>query len=401
MNLPRQRNRRQEGWIELDKQTSPHSWKARWLDWSQTRTDKNGRVRPAQRSLVLGSKTAKDLPTKSAAEEKWAKLRPTVMKRSGNNPAPSFQEFVADTFVPERTALRPWRRNSRRKFEYLMSKVLPVFGDRELGSITTAELQRFLVDLAKAACHDTVAGALTYLKAIFRHAVENDVLGRSPAQRLVLPPTKERRRPFLTGDQIAQLEARLSGRDLIILRLLSRCGMRAGEVFGLQWADVRPERTISICRTFSKGEIGPPKTRASAKPVAVPKALYEALIGLRGQLEGYAPEDWIFPASKKRGAALMPVSPENWLKRGLKPLARKLGFEVNLHMFRRSVATLAHANGATFRDIQEQLRHASASTTANIYVQPVPDSVRQTVEKLDRAMRKNAKQQAASITDQE
>jgi integrase len=34
-------------------------------------------------------------------------------------------------------------------------------------------------------------------------------------------------------------------------------------------------------------------------------------------------------------------------------------------MFRRGFATLAHASGATLRDIQEQLRHASAATTAS------------------------------------
>ena len=72
----RKRNRRQGGWVEIDKQTTPHSWKARWDDWSETRTGKDGRVRPVQRSFVLGYKTAKDLPTKGAAETKWAKIRP-------------------------------------------------------------------------------------------------------------------------------------------------------------------------------------------------------------------------------------------------------------------------------------------------------------------------------------
>ena len=87
----------------------------------------------------------------------------------------------------------------------------------------------------------------------------------------------------------------------------------------------------------------------------------------------------------------MPIASENWLKRVLKPVAALLGFAVTLHMFRRGFATLAHASGGTLRDIQEQLRHASAATTANVYVQAVPESVRQTVEKMDRALRKKAK----------
>jgi integrase len=79
------------------------------------------------------------------------------------------------------------------------------------------------------------------------------------------------------------------------------------------------------------------------------------------------------------------------MKRVLKPVAALLGFPVTLHMFRRGFATLAHASGGTLRDIQEQLRHASAATTANVYVQTVPASVRGTVEKMDRSLRKKAK----------
>jgi integrase len=167
--------------------------------------------------------------------------------------------------------------------------------------------------------------------------------------------------------------------------------MRAGELFGLQWQDVIPNQTVSIQRTFSKGEIGPPKTKASAKPVALPKALYAELIALQKAAADPSPTDWVFPSAKKRGQALMPISSENWLKRVLKPVADTLGFQVTLHMFRRGFGTLAHDNGGTLRDIQEQTRHASATTTANIYIQAVPESVRRTVEKLDRALRKSAK----------
>ena len=73
------------------------------------------------------------------------------------------------------------------------------------------------------------------------------------------------------------------------------------------------------------------------------------------------------------------------------PLWGFLVFPVTLHMFRRGFATLAHPSGGTLRDIQEQLRHASAATTANVYVQTVPASVRGTVEKMDRSLRKKAK----------
>ena len=48
---------------------------------------------------------------------------------------------------------------------------------------------------------------------------------------------------------------------------------------------------------------------------------------------------------------------------------------MTLHMFRRGFATLAHA---------------SAATTANVYVQAVPESAQETVEKMDRALCRKA-----------
>ncbi|HSU31759.1 MAG TPA: site-specific integrase [Bryobacteraceae bacterium] len=186
------------------------------------------------------------------------------------------------------------------------------------------------------------------------------------------------------------LEASLAGRDQVLLRFFSRCGLRAGEVFGPQWGDILPEQAILISRTFSKGKIGPPKTKGSAKAVAIPKSLFQDLMCLREEQGKWKPEDWVFPASRVRGEMRRPLSAENWLKRTIKPLAEQLGFTINLHMFRRGFATIAHQSGGSLKDIQEQLRHASVTTTANIYVQAVPENVRAVVEKIDHTSRNTA-----------
>ena len=48
-------------------------------------------------------------------------------------------------------------------------------------------------------------------------------------------------------------------------------------------------------------------------------------------------------------------------------------------MLRRSTATLAQKKGSV-KDIQAHLRHAKADTTANEYMQELPDSVKQMVD---------------------
>jgi integrase len=120
---------------------------------------------------------------------------------------------------------------------------------------------------------------------------------------------------------------------------------------------------------------------------AVPDSLYAEL----AEICRFAVADglpWLFPCSRKRDGKLNPIRSENWLKRVLKPACEAVGIEVDLRMFRRGFATIAgNGGGGSLKDIQTQLRHGSITTTANIYVQPVEESVRQVVEQVDRLLR--------------
>lgn len=58
------------------------------------------------------------------------------------------------------------------------------------------------------------------------------------------------------------------------------------------------------------------------------------------------------------------------------PLAEKLGVpKVNFQILRRTMATQAQSMGSV-KDIQAHLRHAKADTTANEYMQELPESVK-------------------------
>ena len=87
----------------------------------------------------------------------------------------------------------------------------------------------------------------------------------------------------------------------------------------------------------------------------------------------------------------MPLDYHNWVNRNLKPVADKLGIRVNCQIMRRTFATLANEAGGDLKDIQAQMRHARSATTADIYVQPIPRSVRESMEALDRVLSDRAK----------
>jgi integrase len=67
----------------------------------------------------------------------------------------------------------------------------------------------------------------------------------------------------------------------------------------------------------------------------------------------------------------------------LKPIAAKLGvLGLTFQSLRRSFATLMQGKG-TPKDAQTQLRHKDILMTLNVYTQPIPESVKNSVEALD------------------
>ena len=69
----------------------------------------------------------------------------------------------------------------------------------------------------------------------------------------------------------------------------------------------------------------------------------------------------------------------NYRNRVLNPLAERLDLpKLNFQILRRTMATQAQTMGSV-KDIQAHLRHAKADTTANEYMQELPESVKKMV----------------------
>jgi integrase len=85
----------------------------------------------------------------------------------------------------------------------------------------------------------------------------------------------------------------------------------------------------------------------------------------------------------------------NYRSRVLKPLAELLEIpKLNFQVIRRTIATRAQSLGSV-KDIQSHLRHARADTTANEYMQELPESVRQMVGTVYAMLTSAATQQQA------
>lgn len=124
---------------------------------------------------------------------------------------------------------------------------------------------------------------------------------------------------------------------------------------------------------------GKAKTQGSKAPVIIPDVLLPLLTAWREQNKNAPETALIFPSeSSEAGRAGHCIRPENWLHRRVHPVAKALGIAaVNFQILRRTFAT--NAQGGNLKDVQTHLRHSTVGTTANVYVQAIPESVRKLV----------------------
>jgi hypothetical protein len=94
------------------------------------------------------------------------------------------------------------------------------------------------------------------------------------------------------------------------------------------------------------------------------------------------PEDLMFPAIRRdKLKRQIPMRPKNFLQDYMKPLANELGIDpalITFQVLRRTFGTTMQKHGS-MKDVQAHLRHASITTTGNVYVQEIPASVRAAV----------------------
>jgi len=153
--------------------------------------------------------------------------------------------------------------------------------------------------------------------------------------------------------------ARLKERDRLIFRTLALSGLRRAELLALRCRDVK-EGYLFVYR--GKGD----KDRVAPIPR---KLSLEVLDYIRES--GFEPSNRLFPIRKARLDALV------------KGYALKVGIDdLTPHSLRHYFATRLIELGADLRKVQELLDHNDISTTA-IYLDVIPEHLRQTVELLE------------------
>ncbi|MGH9632938.1 MAG: tyrosine-type recombinase/integrase [Bryobacteraceae bacterium] len=279
-----------------------------------------------------------------------------------------------------------WSKKTKENLECLFAKhVIPQIGSLKMRDMTLTPLQLLLNRLAEDGFSKSAVSQIrTYVKGCFEYAVDEDLISKSPARKLVMP--KVRKKPcerFLSVEEFRALLSHAAPREHVILRILAVCGLRPAEVLVLRIEDFEgPQLRIDEAlkeRQSGEDRIGDTKTDESDNFVPVPPDLQreiEAWILVHPNRDD--PRAFLFPSSS--GSAL---SVGNYLKRHLKPLAEKAGVgDVTHQAFRRTSSTHIQ-NHASVKDMQRHLRHTDPQTTLKHYAKVIPESLRAAVAALD------------------
>lgn len=279
-----------------------------------------------------------------------------------------------------------WSKKTRENLKCLFAKhVIPQIGSQRMHEMTLTPLQLLVNKLAEDGFSKSVVGQIrTYVKTCFEYAVDEDLIPKSPARKLVMP--KIRKKPcerFLSVEEFRALLADAPPREHVILRIFAVCGLRPAEVLVLRIEDfegsqLRIDEALKE-RQAGVDRIGDTKTDESDNFVPVPPDLQREIeVWIAGHPNRNDPRAFLFPSSS--GTAF---SVGNYLKQYLKPLAEKAGVRGVTHQAFRRTSSTHIQNHASVKDMQRHLRHTDPQTTLKHYAKVIPESLRAAVAALD------------------
>lgn len=294
--------------------------------------------------------------------------------------------------------------------------IWPLLGDDPMDRLRRGHVQAWVKDRSAEGvlAASTVHIVYGYLATMFKAAVLDRVIGVSPCQGIKLPDIPDADRYVPTPREFVAVAAQLPARYRAAVFVAAGCGLRQGELFGLELDHVDwLRRELSVRQQIGQatGEdrfVGTLKTRTSKRNVDVPAEVQEELSRLVAQ---YPPKparmvDRTDPRRPvERDVTLLfttsngrPLNRSGWSRVWRSALARAdradragggPGIQQGwgLHSLRHFFATSLIHRGASVKTVQLALGHSKPSITLDTYTHEWPDVTERTRTLMDDALR--------------
>jgi len=297
------------------------------------------------------------------------------------------------------TAAKPrLREKSYRSYESLLRRyVRPSLGPRNLAAICPLDIQAVYQQLVERGLSArTIRYTHSVLRSAMRQAIRWRLLADDPTNGAQLPRQRRRELRVLTAEQSRSfLEAARQTVYGPVFAVALTTAARPSEYLALKWQDLNWERgTVSVARTLEKVSGGwrfaETKRARSRRVIKLQEWVLELLEDLHAERKSAGggwpgASDVIFTTPSGR-----PIDSDNLAKR-FKSILEQAGLPlIRLYDLRHTGATLALAAGVPPKVVSEQLGHASAAFTLDIYSHLLPHMQEEAAAKVEAVLTKRS-----------
>jgi integrase len=292
------------------------------------------------------------------------------------------------------TAAKPrLREKSYRSYESLLRRyVRPALGARNLTAICPLDVQAAYQELVERGLSArTIRYTHSVLRSSMRQAIRWRLLAEDPTNGAQLPRQRRRELRVLTAEQSRLfLETAMQTAYGPVFAVALTTAARPSEYLALKWQDINWEHgTVSVARTLEKVRGGwrfaETKRNRSRRVIKLQEWVLELLkdlstkTNLRTSCGGWhGAAGLIFTTPSGR-----PIHADR-LAKTFKSVLRNAGLPaIRLYDLRHTGATLALAAGVPPKVVSEQLGHASAAFTLDIYSHVLPHMQEEAAAKVE------------------
>lgn len=321
--------------------------------------------------------------------------------------------------------------NTVHGIKYLMGLILPSLGSKRLTEVSIEVLQAQFDKLSATYSATSLKDLRSVVRTFLRFAVRRKYIKRNVLvdDNVRLPKGKSTKPPMPTKDEIAAILGAIERRHptehfqgfharRVVVLLALFCGLRRGEIAGLQWHNVDfAKSVVRVRNSFSQYDgLKGPKTDAGERDVPMPPIVCDALMKLiaywqlqmkfdadprnREYKKRIYREDFMTPPPvegdvRPCGYVVttrdgQPVQLKNMsmdfvghvmMKAGIPSEARN---RLGLHSLRHAFVSLLIEDGIAPLSLMKLVGHASLTTTYNVYAHLFPreDAERTAVERI-------------------
>ena len=292
----------------------------------------------------------------------------------------TFSEF-ADKWLREYVAAHVKPRTYEHYESAIRIHLKPEFGKYRLKDICPEHVDAFKNSkLGEGRAPATINKLLVIMGAVMKRAVVWKYIRENPVQYVNRVKPGHREMEYLTPDEVRRLlEAASSDyRPLFATAVLT--GARQGELLALRWGDLDLERRVLfIRRTYYPGQgFTEPKSASGKRAIKLTPELAE-ILRTHKERTSAGVDNLIFDNGSGN-----PIDGTNLLAREFHPALERAGIRrLRFHDLRHTYAALQTASGENFKFIQQQMGHASITTTMDLYGHLLPEASEGAGERLD------------------